>query len=198
MYGDSLILEGIRANLHNCPDLEIIALVPPLPLTREIGALSPDVIIFDLEASRVEKIIPLLQTRPQLLLVGIDLSTNQMLLWSGEHSHAMSMQDLVQAIQNQGSMSPLPIAIRSGFIQHLRLMMPRWNIPILTRRQKLAFGLAGLGLAVGLGLAFLPAMLPANTPLTGAALGVRLPIEVVLAFAAGLLLGGLALWLKRR
>jgi hypothetical protein len=39
-----------------------------------------------------------LQAQIPLLLIGAEPATDRMLLWSGEHSCALSMQDLVQAI----------------------------------------------------------------------------------------------------
>ena len=103
LYGKSVILGTVGATLRSRPDLEIVILEPPLPERQGLEELSPDVIIFDLEAAHPEAALSLLQERPRLLLIGIDPATDQMLLWSGEHSRALSMLDLVQAIHDQGA-----------------------------------------------------------------------------------------------
>jgi hypothetical protein len=104
LYGRSLILGTLGASLKRYPHLEIVPLSPPLPTVAELGALAPDVIVFDVEAARPESAIALLEARPSLLLIGIDPSSDQMLLWCGQHSRARTMQDVVQAINNSISL----------------------------------------------------------------------------------------------
>jgi hypothetical protein len=54
LYGDSLILAGVRAELAGDPTLDVIMLDQPLkdPLV-EMRALKPAVIIFDLAADPI-------------------------------------------------------------------------------------------------------------------------------------------------
>ena len=104
LYGRSLILGTVGTSLQQSPHLEIVSLAPPLPTVQELGALTPDVIIFDVEAARPEFAISLLEVRPSLLLIGLDPGSNQALLWSGRQVSELSTQDLVQVItQNDPS-----------------------------------------------------------------------------------------------
>ena len=98
LYGNSVILGTVGASLAQCSDLDVVSLAPPLPGRQELAALSPDVIIFDLEAAHPEAALSLLQTRPRLLLIGIDAATDDMLLWWGEQAHASGTRSLVRAI----------------------------------------------------------------------------------------------------
>ncbi len=100
LYGKSLILGSVGTSLQQYPHLELVSLAPPLPVVQELGALAPDVIIFDVEAARPEFAVALLAARPSLLLIGIDPDSDRMLLWSGRRSRALAIQDLVQAINS--------------------------------------------------------------------------------------------------
>jgi hypothetical protein len=102
LYGDSLILAGVRANLEARPDFEILVLDRPLdsPL-EELQRLCPAAVVFDLGASRPDFLFPLLQ-QPGLLLIGIDPETHQALVWSGRQAPAAAAADLIEIIRTQG------------------------------------------------------------------------------------------------
>jgi hypothetical protein len=99
LYGNSLIMAGVRADLSACPGIELIILDHPLAQPAEqICALRPDALIFDLGAIQPDFPFCLLQL-PDLLLIGLDPETHQALVWSGRRMRAFSAQDLVQAIE---------------------------------------------------------------------------------------------------
>ncbi len=99
MYGNSLILGAVGASLRNCLDAEIVPLSRPLPEAQELSAMSPDVVIFDLEGSLPEAKLSLLCGRPDLLLLGINSSNHEMLILSSHSAQARSIVDLVKVIQ---------------------------------------------------------------------------------------------------
>ncbi len=104
IYGDSLILEGVRAELANNPSLEVILLDEPLDRPLEgLCALDPAVIIFDLGAIQPELPLAMLQ-HPDLLLIGINPETHQALVWSGRQAAAMVAGDLIEILQNKERM----------------------------------------------------------------------------------------------
>ena len=101
LYGDSLILEGVRAELTGNPDLEVILLDDLLdkPL-EELRALDPAVIIFDLGAIQPDFPLAMLQ-RSDLLLIGINPETHQALVWSGREAAAVVAADLIKILHNK-------------------------------------------------------------------------------------------------
>ncbi len=101
LYGDSLILEGVRAELASSPSLDVIMLDYPLanPL-EELRALNPAVIIFDLGAIQPGFPLAILQ-RPDLLLIGIDPESHQALVWSGRQAAAVAADDLIEILQKR-------------------------------------------------------------------------------------------------
>ena len=98
LYGDSLILDGVRASLETCPGIEVLVLDQPLDRPLEaLRPLCPAALIFDLEAEEPEFPLALLQ-QPGLLLIGIDPETHHVLVWSGKQATAVSVADLLSVI----------------------------------------------------------------------------------------------------
>jgi hypothetical protein len=101
LYGDSLVLAGMRASLGLFPDFEIIALAAPSSgPVQVLRTLHPAAVIFDLRVVQADFPFTLLQDQPGVLLVGIDPGRNQVVLWSGQRLHELSTRDLVQVIQD--------------------------------------------------------------------------------------------------
>ncbi len=99
LYGRSVILGTVGASLGKCAHLEVATLSPPLPTAHALAALSPDVIIFDIEAAHPEPALSLLQARPGIVLIGIDPNRNRLLVLSGRSRRVMAIDDLVRVIQ---------------------------------------------------------------------------------------------------
>ncbi len=102
LYGESLILGSLAASLRGRPDLEIIPLAAAsLPQAQELDALAPDAILFDLEAAQPEAALQLLKTHPQLLLIGIDPASEEMLIFSGRQERAVAVADVLRVIHRE-------------------------------------------------------------------------------------------------
>jgi hypothetical protein len=103
LFGDSLVLEGVRASLKACPNLEVLLLSSSIENPFEfIRSHSPATFIFDLEAVQPNFQLSLFQ-QPGLLLIGIDPETHHALVWSGRQAAAMVAADLVKVIRQQDS-----------------------------------------------------------------------------------------------
>lgn len=102
MYGDSLILAGVRASLEHCPDLQVVSLDPSLDTPIDaVRACCPATFIFDMDAVEPHFQLSLLQ-QPGLLLVGIDPETHQAVVWSGREEAAVVAADLINLIVETG------------------------------------------------------------------------------------------------
>jgi len=101
LYGNSLILEGVRAELSGDPGMEVLIFdQSPNNLLEEMRLLKPAVIIFDLTAVHPGFPLAMLQ-QPGLLLIGIDPETHQALVWSGRQAPAVAAADLIGIIQQK-------------------------------------------------------------------------------------------------
>jgi len=101
VYGDSVVLDGVRASLKHASQLEIISLdQPPASLAENLPDLHPQAVIFDLGSVSPDFPLALLH-QANLVLIGIDPETHQALVWSERHLSEPSMQELVEIIQGE-------------------------------------------------------------------------------------------------
>jgi hypothetical protein len=99
LYGDSLILEGLRVRLETRPGIEILVLDQPLDtLCEDLRSLCPAALIFDLGAVQPGFPLALLQ-QPGLRLIGIDPETHQVLVWLGRQAAVVDAADLIQVLE---------------------------------------------------------------------------------------------------
>lgn len=103
LYGKSVILGTVGASLQHHPELEVLPMASPSPDVHELSALAPDVILYDVEASRPESAISLLEIYPELLLIGVSPESSRVMLWSGRQVAAVEAADLVSIIQRKGT-----------------------------------------------------------------------------------------------
>ncbi|HZW04435.1 MAG TPA: hypothetical protein VFF68_10945 [Anaerolineaceae bacterium] len=99
LYGDSLILAGVQASLKVSPNLEIIVLNDlSADLPQSICELQPAAVIFDLGSVQPEITLALLR-QSDLLLIGVDPSSNQFLVLSSHVQPVQCVADLVRVFQ---------------------------------------------------------------------------------------------------
>jgi hypothetical protein len=101
LYGNSVILGSLGSSLRRYPQIEVTTLVPPLPGAPELATLEPDVVLFDLQAAHNEAVFSLLESHPQLLLIGISPDTNLVKMWASQQLQELSTQDLLEVINKQ-------------------------------------------------------------------------------------------------
>ncbi len=106
LYGNSVILGTLGVSLQRFPQYQVIPLLPPFPEGPELEALTPDVIFFDLEGARPQTAFSLLESRPELLLMGVSPDSNLVKVWSGRQLRELSTRDLLAVIDGQLKNSP--------------------------------------------------------------------------------------------
>lgn len=99
LYGNSVFLAGIRAQLEQVPALELITLAAAQTNVVDwIRACQPQAVIFDLTLGYPDFALSLLHEQPGLLLIGVDPNSNQMLVLSGQQKRAVAVADLLKVI----------------------------------------------------------------------------------------------------
>ncbi len=102
LYGHSLAVSSIAASLEGCAGLRVVP-------AEQLGAVQPDVVIFDLAASaQRDSVLALCQAQPHLLVIGVDVATDQALVLSGQTSRMLTPDDLVNVIE---SYTPVPVPV---------------------------------------------------------------------------------------
>lgn len=107
VYGDTLLLAGLRATLAGYAALELFSLDPSQPGAHSLKTLQPDVVIFDVTAAPPAFFYLLDDVQAGVLLLGVDSALQRVQVWSGQQTPASSVCDLVELIRS-GFHSPPP------------------------------------------------------------------------------------------
>jgi hypothetical protein len=103
LYGSSLFVAGVEACLCGQPGLVVTRIDPTLPDDiRRLPALRPDAIIFDYGDADVAAppgIAQLLRDIPDVLVIGLDLSSQAVTLLSGHQQVVTRVEDVADAIR---------------------------------------------------------------------------------------------------
>ena len=100
---NSLVVSSIGASLEGRAGLKVVRIDPASPdAIRRLGKLRPDVAIVDLSAAQSKLSISLLRQYPGLVLIGIDPSSNELLVLSGHTAGVLTTDDLVLLIKSGG------------------------------------------------------------------------------------------------
>lgn len=100
LLGNSLALSGIGASLGARPGLRVAQLDPAAALDDALGALAPDVLVFDLAMDRPD-VVTLWRLHPGVLPVGIDLLEHRAVVFSWESARVSTTDDLLRVIEGR-------------------------------------------------------------------------------------------------
>jgi hypothetical protein len=101
IYGNSVILGTLGLNLRNYPEFEVINLIPPLPEIQELTAWHPEVVLFDIQATSPQTTFSLLDSCPEMRLIGVSSDSNVVKVWSGKQLRELSTRDLMKLVDGQ-------------------------------------------------------------------------------------------------
>jgi hypothetical protein len=109
-YGNSLVLCGIQASLRTCPGFEVLTFESALNQT-ELLAFDPSVVIYDLGAFESEYLVAQTRSLPNLLLIGVDTESHEVLL-TGQAASSIPLDQIAEIVRSwarprpDGSVSP--------------------------------------------------------------------------------------------
>ena len=102
IFGKSLSLAGIGACLKLEKGLNVEFVDPQdLGVRQRLEEVNPDVILFDLWNPPNDLDLSLLRKQPDLLLIGLDPSKDEVLILKGQSNRVMSTGELSKLISNQ-------------------------------------------------------------------------------------------------
>ena len=100
LYGDSVFLAGLKTALSRYSALNPITVEAERHnSSAQIQALNPRAVVFDLSAEQPDFALRLLCDRPNLLVIGVDASSDEILVLSLRKEHVSSIADLVKVIR---------------------------------------------------------------------------------------------------
>jgi hypothetical protein len=107
VYGRSLNLAGITASLKLDANLDVRWVDPHQCTAREVLAeYIPETIIYDLTDPPTDLDLVLLGDRPGTLLIGVDPSSNEVLMVTGQRSRVVTAGALAALVTEHGRRSP--------------------------------------------------------------------------------------------
>src|SRR5512143_3678596 len=99
LYGTSLALSTIEAALQEYAGVRVVCLGAwPADVNSWLAVLDPAAVVFDRLATRPDFAIPLLDQHPDVLFVGVDPSSDRLLVLSGRQNQPESAAELVRLI----------------------------------------------------------------------------------------------------
>ena len=107
LYGNSVFMAGVEAGLKSRDEIEVIHIDASLPnAAQELDVLNPAVVIFDLSSPPPLRLgLPFIREHLGLPFIGLDVTSNTVLVLSCQQYTALTVDDLAQVIQTQLSTS---------------------------------------------------------------------------------------------
>ncbi len=98
LYGNSVFLDAIRAGLKAAP-VRLVTVMPARSgAARLIAAHHPAAVIFDRCLAEPDFTLALMEKQPDLILIGVDPSSNKVFVLSGREEQPASTSELLQAL----------------------------------------------------------------------------------------------------
>jgi hypothetical protein len=101
LYGNSVFMAGVEAGLKNRDEIEVVHIDASLPdAVQDLDVLGPVAIIFDLSSPPPLRLgLPFIREHLSLPLIGLDVTSNTVLVLSCQQYTALTVDDLAQVIQ---------------------------------------------------------------------------------------------------
>lgn len=108
VYGRSLYMAGLAASLKANVSLDVIHILAGSPAFEQCWqAQAPAAFVFDLGEISADLALSQLRACPGLMLIGVDASSEDILVLSGQRARALTMNDLAQLITRTDTDGPL-------------------------------------------------------------------------------------------
>lgn len=95
LYGDSIFISSIAAQMQQQPDLHVLHIIRPLAPADMQQVRLPDVFICDLDTVQASLVLHLLKHQPQLILIGVNPAHNTASVLVNQRSQVETMHDLI-------------------------------------------------------------------------------------------------------
>jgi hypothetical protein len=126
LLGDSVLIDGVAVSLGGCPELGV-ARIDTLVIDIEacIKSLKPDLVVFELDSPYSAHILSLLREQPGIQLVGLDLTSNRVLVLNSRQHKTRSMDEfshVIHIIAGRGARSQ-----KGGHRTKLPIQLGTWD-----------------------------------------------------------------------
>jgi hypothetical protein len=103
LYGNSVFMAGVEASLKSRDEIEVVHIDASLPdAAQDLDVLDPVAVIFDLSSPPPLGFgLPFIREHLGLPFIGLDVTSNTVLVLSCQQYTALTVDDLAQVIQAQ-------------------------------------------------------------------------------------------------
>ena len=99
LFGNSIFIAGIETCLRDHTNLDLMRVDDRAPEAEQaLRALAADTIVFDASHNLPPYLMPLLESSPDLVLIGVDPSQDSARVFSSRRPIIATMRDLAQII----------------------------------------------------------------------------------------------------
>jgi len=100
LCGDNLVMSTLAATLRQKPRFQLRQMdVSGLDIPDGPDAVAADAIVFDLATAPSDFVVHCMRKHPGILLIGVDLSDNRMMVFSGRQSRLLTVDDLTRVLE---------------------------------------------------------------------------------------------------
>jgi hypothetical protein len=118
VYGNSLNMAGIAVSLKVDASLSVVCIDPhALTARQHLNEINPAAIAYDLADPPSELDLTLLRAWPDLLLIGVNPSSDEVLVLSGQFTRILSGRDLAGLISEHIAHSKTMNETKKGIVE---------------------------------------------------------------------------------
>ena len=101
LLGDSVLMDGVAVGLEDRQFGVVRLDATDDDIGGRLTALTPDLIVFELDSPRSPSILSLLREQPDTLLLGLDLTCSQVIVLNSHRYITRTMKELCQLVQTE-------------------------------------------------------------------------------------------------
>lgn len=100
LYGDSLFMDAVETSLDQFKELGLVRIYTSVTdVGKRLQSLGPDLVIFDINSSQIQFIIPFLKDQPDTPLLGLDITSSKITVICSQSHIVHTTSDLTWVIQ---------------------------------------------------------------------------------------------------
>jgi hypothetical protein len=102
LFGDSLLMDTVEASLGTMKDVGVMRVYTTVTdIADRLRSYSPDMIIFELNTTQPNIVIPFLVNQPGVPLLGLDITSSKVVVLSSQQHTVLTANDLDQLIRSE-------------------------------------------------------------------------------------------------
>ncbi len=103
LFGRSILLAGLETSLNKHTNIKVLKRVEKLEELKQISLNDFDLVLFDITVPEAKTIPTIFGVNPNLMVVGLDLSSRQITFYSGKEYIVNNFSDIANFIYEKSN-----------------------------------------------------------------------------------------------